>query len=260
MLHSKTLAHLQSWTSVVKWTLLGTLFCVLVSLIFNIMMFDSLGGSALHRALITATVLPCMLALPSFLFLSIRIRGLALRNRRLGAVARTDSLTACLNRGAFTSRVGRALAECAPDAKGGLLMIDADNFKAINDLHGHDYGDEALTIIARSIRAVLQPGDLLGRIGGEEFAVYLPDQDHQQADATAERIRRAVCLANFAPEGSRHGLSVSIGGAVVEGRSSFAELFRIADKRLYHAKNGGRNRTALVTVRPSSVPELRQSA
>jgi diguanylate cyclase (GGDEF)-like protein len=91
-------------------------------------------------------------------------------------------------------------------------MIDADNFKSINDLFGHDAGDEALTIIARSIRTILRAGDLVGRMGGEEFGVYLPDVDQRGAEAVAERIRRSVNLAVFAPDGQQRSLSVSIGG------------------------------------------------
>ncbi|MCS6759684.1 MAG: GGDEF domain-containing protein [Candidatus Devosia euplotis] len=105
-----------------------------------------------------------------------------------------------------------------------------------------------MAIIARSIRAVLQAGDLVGRVGGEEFAVYLPDTNIHQTEAAAERIRRSVNLAPFAPDGSPCTLSVSIRGAVFEGRARFAELFRIADQRLYYAKKAGRNRATVVNV------------
>mgnify|MGYP003628120144 FL=1 len=139
-------------------------------------------------------------------------------------------------------------------------MIDADNFKAINDLFGHDNGDQALAIIARSIRSVLRTGDLVGRMGGEEFAVYLPDLDYSQTEAIAERIRRSVNLAVFNPDGRQRTLSVSIGGAVFEGRASFAELFRIADQRLYKAKQTGRNRSTVVNVADLPIPSLPCSA
>ena len=138
-------------------------------------------------------------------------------------------------------------------------MIDADNFKAINDLFGHDAGDEALTIIARSIRAVLRAGDLVGRMGGEEFGVYLPGSDQRGTEIIAERIRRSVNLAVFAPDGRQRPLSVSIGGAVFEGPASFSDLFRIADQRLYGAKQTGRNRSAVVHVDDNPAVELRRA-
>jgi diguanylate cyclase (GGDEF)-like protein len=260
MLRPKSLTALQSWSSVGRWTLIGTLFCMVVSLIVNVVLFGDLGGRALERAMVSAILIPAIVGMPLFLFLGMRVRGLALSNIRLGLVARTDSLTSCLNRGAFTARVGGLLAQRRPDTTSALLMIDADNFKAINDLFGHDCGDDALAIIARSIRAVLRSGDLVGRMGGEEFAVYLPDLDHYQAETIAERIRRSVRLANFAPDGQRHLLSVSIGGAVFEGEREFAELFRIADQRLYEAKRAGRNRSAVVNVADLADPDLQQTA
>ena len=260
MMPSKTLTALQSWSSVGRWTLFGTMACVLVAVTFNAVMFGDLGTEALQRSIVSAVVLPIMLGLPLFFYMSMRMRGLAITNLRLGLVARTDSLTACLNRGAFTGRVSALLAERANSASGALLMIDADNFKAINDLFGHDAGDEALTIIARSIRTILRAGDLVGRMGGEEFGVYLPDVDQHSAEAVAERIRRSVNLAIFAPDGKQRSLSVSIGGVAFDGPASFSELFRIADQRLYGAKQTGRNRVTVVHVNDHPVIDLRRSA
>lgn len=257
---SKTLNALQSWSSVGRWTLFGTTACVLISVTFNALVFGDLGADALRRSLVSATVLPILLGVPLFFYMSLRLRGMAITNLRLGLVARTDSLTACLNRGAFTSKVSTLLVQRAPKAGGAMLMIDADNFKSINDLFGHDAGDEALTIIARSIRAIVQAGDLVGRMGGEEFGVYLPDVDQRAAEAVAERIRRSVNLAVFSPDGRQRALSVSIGGVVFEGPSSFSELFRIADQRLYGAKQGGRNRVAVVHVDDHPAIDLKRTA
>lgn len=260
MVSSKTLVALQSWSSVGRWTVLGTLACVAVAVGFNALLFAGLDPIAHQRAMLSATILPTALGLPLFFYLSMRVRGLAITNLRLGMVARTDSLTACLNRGAFTAKASTILDQQDKDAGGALLMIDADNFKTINDAYGHDAGDEALTIIARSIRTVLRAGDLVGRMGGEEFGVFLPKVDQREAEAIAERIRRSVNLAVFTPDERQRPLSVSIGGAVFRGRSSFAELFRIADQRLYDAKQTGRNRTAVIHIPENLTAELRQTA
>ena len=260
MIPSKTLTALQSWSSVGRWTLFGTMACVLVSVGFNALMFGDMGAEALQRSIVSAIVLPILLGLPLFFYMSMRVRGLAITNLRLGLVARTDSLTACLNRGAFTSKVGTLLTQRRSGSSGALLMIDADNFKAINDLFGHDAGDEALTIIARSIRTILRAGDLVGRMGGEEFGVYLPDVDQYAAETVAERIRRSVNLAVFAPDGKQRSLSVSIGGVAFDGPASFSDLFRIADQRLYGAKQTGRNRVAVVHVSDHPFIELKRSA
>jgi diguanylate cyclase len=257
MLPSKTLTALQSWSGVARSTFFGTLACVVVSVVFNALFFDDLGTRALHRSLISATVLPVILGLPLFCYVSLKLRDLATTNRRLGKVARTDSLTDCLNRGAFTAKVAAQLAKSQKHPSGALLMIDADNFKAINDLFGHDAGDEALTIIARSIRAVLRSGDLVGRMGGEEFGVYLPGADMRDAEVIAERIRRSINLAVFQPHGRPRSLSVSVGGAVFDQPTSFSELFHIADQRLYGAKQTGRNRVTIAHAGDYPVLDLK---
>ena len=248
------------WSGVGYWTLLGTIAVTIISIAFTAILFHDLDTVSMQRALVGATTLPIMMGVPLFFYVGLRMRGLALTNVKLGLVARTDSLTSCLNRGAFTSHVDAHLGKISQDEGGALLMIDADNFKAINDMFGHDSGDEALTIIARSIRTILRSGDLVGRMGGEEFGVYLPGVDLRNAEVIAERIRRSVSLAIFAPGGDQRHLSVSIGGAVFSGPVSFSALFRIADQRLYGAKETGRNRVTIGHVDDISILELRQSA
>lgn len=239
---------LYGWSIVGKWTLFGPLACIVVAVAFNALAFADLGQEALHRSILSATALPILIGTPLFLLLGLRLRRLALTNRRLGVVARTDSLTTCLNRGAFTAQVAHLLANKSAGERGALLMIDADNFKAINDLFGHDAGDRALTVLARSIRTILRPQDLIGRMGGEEFSVFLADADEHVATAIAERIRRSVSFSAFAPNGAQYPLSVSIGGAAFDGEADFSDLFRIADQRLYGAKNNGRNRVAVTHI------------
>ncbi|MCP8884525.1 GGDEF domain-containing protein [Devosia sp. XJ19-1] len=251
---------LQGWSSVGRWTLFGTMACVAASISFTLIVFGDLGGELATRLLISAAALPIMIGAPLFFYFSVRMRGLAIANARLGRVARTDSLTACLNRGAFTSRIDAWLRDPASSNCGALLMVDADNFKAINDLYGHDLGDEALTIIARAIRSTLRNGDLVGRMGGEEFAVFLPGVTQHQAQVVAERIRVSVNTAEFSPHGEARRLSVSVGGAAFSQTTSFAQLFRIADQRLYGAKHAGRNIAAVVQVEDHPSINIRRTA
>lgn len=257
---SRTVPFSPNWTSVRRWTLFGTLSCVLASIGFNLWLLRGFDNEVVHRVMIGAILLPVVLGAPLFFYFSVRLRGLAIANARLGRVARTDSLTACLNRGAFTLKVTDWLHSKDRPARGALLMIDADNFKAINDEFGHDRGDEALTLIARCIRTVLRNGDLVGRMGGEEFAVFLPGVNQNQTVQVAERIRSAVNSVTFAPQGQQRCLSVSIGGAVFENRITFSELFRLADQRLYCAKNAGRNTTSIEPTEPEPVVILKRSA
>ena len=127
-------------------------------------------------------------------------------------------------------------------------MIDADDFKSINDLHGHDRGDEALQRIAATIKANVRDDDLVGRIGGEEFGVLLVGADFATAKGVAERIRHAITAIAFEPGGTEHKLSVSVGGAAFDQIVEFGTLYRFADQRLYEAKRCGRNRVHMAPV------------
>ncbi len=125
---------------------------------------------------------------------------------------------------------------------GSLLIIDADHFKKINDMHGHYNGDGALMAIAQCIDDCISPDDSIGRIGGEEFAVYLATDDESHVKSIAETIRMEVNRIEFrTAENERVPLSVSIGGVVGVSKGTIADYFQIADRRLYEAKRNGRN-------------------
>lgn len=127
-------------------------------------------------------------------------------------------------------------------------MIDADHFKKINDRFGHYEGDVALKVIAQAIRSTVRRTDLVGRLGGEEFGVFLPGASQSGARMVAERIRQNDSRAAFRPASKAWQLSVSVGCAAFERRIGFSVLFRIADERLYEAKSAGRNRVMLTRV------------
>jgi len=233
------------------WTALGTLGCIAVALLVDSFNFHNLDAQALRWSIAIDILLPIGLAAPILYFLLSKLRELAIAHELLRRHAATDTLTDLLNRGAFTREVEEALddARFSEDGmRGTLLVIDADNFKAINDTFGHEQGDAALRRIAGAIRSVLRSADLVGRIGGEEFAVYLPGTTQLIAEAVAERLRLAVYEAEFAPDGKTHQLTVSVGGAVYDRHLPFAELFRLADQQLYAAKQNGRNRIAVASI------------
>lgn len=247
----------RGWIRLVSWTVFGTLGCLAVSLSFNWVMFSRMSDEALKQSLVSATVLPIVLAGPLFFFLSLKLRELAVVNHRLNDLASLDGLTGCLNRRAFTAKVEN---EIGDGGRGALLVVDADHFKSINDSFGHDRGDEALRLIAGAIRAVLRSNDAVGRLGGEEFGVYLPKAGDEIAAEVAERIRAAVAAVVFMPAGrKRHRLSVSVGCAVHQRPADFRELFSLADQSLYAAKRQGRNRISLATA-PALAPELEDVA
>ena len=235
-------------------TLVGSLFCASTALYIDSFGFAAMTREALQRAIAVDILLPILLAGPLLFLLMSKIRQLAIAQRDLAVLASTDSLTAVLNRGAFTMMVDAYLEQSRRHANlrsGALLVIDADHFKTINDRFGHQLGDEALKLIAGSIKDTLRGADVVGRVGGEEFGVFLPGATPEEANTIAERIRLAVGKVKLPSNAG--AVSVSIGGVTFSGVSTYDHLFALADERLYGAKNSGRNR---VLFRHAAGPAL----
>ncbi len=168
------------------------------------------------------------------------------KNEELTLLATRDALTGCLNRRAFLAESERSIA--AATASGAPLcaiMCDVDHFKSINDRFGHGGGDEVLKAVAKALGRGLRTGDLLGRYGGEEFCIVLPDATLAQAREVAERLRADV-EAN-AGSAVRHlaDVKVTMSFGVEQlgaGAAQFAALVARADLALYRSKETGRNR------------------
>jgi two-component system, cell cycle response regulator len=118
-----------------------------------------------------------------------------------------------------------------------VAMVDLDGFKAVNDRHGHDAGDQVLVAAAEALQRALRAEDVLGRLGGEEFLALLPDTGEEAAARTAERLRAAVARA-----GGPVRVTASVGWAVLRSGEAPDELVRRADDALYAAKEEGRDR------------------
>jgi diguanylate cyclase (GGDEF)-like protein/PAS domain S-box-containing protein len=165
---------------------------------------------------------------------------------QLRELATRDSLTGAANRRHFVELAQRererSLRSKSPLA---LCLIDADKFKLINDEHGHVVGDHALMALARSARAALRAADVLGRLGGEEFAILLPDTELSGALVVAERVRATVANSSVQDsEGRRIGLTISVGVAQMQADESLESLLKRADLALYAAKDRGRNQVS----------------
>jgi len=163
---------------------------------------------------------------------------------QLRDLAAIDDLTKLLNRRQFLKSLESEFARAQRhDRPLSVLMIDADDFKLINDRHGHFAGDEMLRALADRFRSIVRQTDLLGRWGGEEFAVALTEADMASALETAERLCREIAAEPFEVEGSTIQMTVSVGVAARRVTdANAAELLRLADRALYVAKTGGRNR------------------
>lgn len=163
-------------------------------------------------------------------------------------LATQDELTRLPNRRHFLEQARREVERSRRYGSAlSLLMVDADHFKQVNDTHGHAAGDAVLRSLAETGRKLLRDADHMGRLGGEEFALLLPETDLAQAVVVAERLRKAVGEMRVAlPEGGEAQLTVSVGVAALgPDTENLDELMRRADAALYAAKDKGRNRVEL---------------
>jgi len=155
--------------------------------------------------------------------------------------SRLDMMTGLLNRETFLAELEDAKNKCS-EPTSSMLLLDVDHFKRINDTWGHQPGDEALVSIGTAILEVFGPDSLAGRIGGEEFAVFLPGDDESEAIVLGEAIRIKVQQMPFFPVPScQERLSLSVGIACANNTIDTAILLKRADAMLYQAKAEGRN-------------------
>jgi diguanylate cyclase (GGDEF)-like protein len=220
----------------------------------------ALGSEPLHNdatevcmaVLVTlaASITPIAVA---FAFPLVTLMQRSQRHLQLLTASRFDTKTGLLNAGTWdreaTAEVARANRTRSSLA---VALIDIDNFKIINDTHGHLAGDKALRELSRTIKLFLREYDLVGRFGGEEFALLLPQTDEQDARRVAERMRAHIAQMPIdvgdSPGSEVIRLTVSIGVAALStSGSQLTELLATADAALYRAKHAGRNQVWVTT-------------
>lgn len=161
---------------------------------------------------------------------------------QLKVSADTDPLTGLLNRGAFFREVTMLRNH---EEAGWLVVLDVDHFKSINDRFGHDLGDRALERVGEAIRQAVRETDLVGRLGGEEFAIYLPHVGEEEAILIAKRVRSLIAESSaFEWDGQPQHVTVSLGLAR-DGQEPLRDHLNRADVAMYRANEGGRNQVAL---------------
>jgi diguanylate cyclase (GGDEF)-like protein len=232
---------------------IATSISVAASVLIVATVVPAIGGAVDGRALLMSALCPFLIAYPASFFTfrqSEKLRNvhlslvdahfaLADAHRKLAEKARRDDMTGMFNREAFLAELERSRRDMAA---GTLLIVDADDFKQINDTHGHLTGDDALREIAAAITQAAGQGQILGRIGGEEFGVFIPGVGLTEAFGVAERVRSEVAAIRFRANGGISvSLTVSIGAALARREATLSDIMRAADECLYEAKRRGRN-------------------
>lgn len=200
----------------------------------------------LDSTAVIATLVPICVAFPIAIILqrerlklTSALSELETVHDELARSARTDALTLLLNREAFLDDVKALKANAV---RGSILMIDIDHFKLINDTFGHAAGDEALKLVADALRDGVREQDIIGRLGGEEFGVFVADDRFEVARDIADRICLGIARIKFFPrEGVARRITASIGLAAGHHAADTETMMRHADRSLYEAKGSGRN-------------------
>jgi diguanylate cyclase len=198
----------------------------------------AMPASGLEAASFCVAVIVCALLSYAFAYRT------AMQRSQLEALAAKDSLTGIYNRRTLIDDLERVREIFRREGRGyAVLVLDVDEFKAVNDRHGHLAGDRVLIALARLIERNIRKGDRLYRFGGEEFVIVAPGAHEAGLRAMAEKLRNKVAEGLAAPGGQP--VTVSIGGAILRPDESVADWFARADTALYVAKNSGRNRSVI---------------
>lgn len=169
--------------------------------------------------------------------------SLSERSRTLEQAALTDGLTGMQNRRYFDDALREYLGEFGRiDRPVGLMILDLDHFKQVNDTYGHDAGDEVLRSVAKCLKSMTRYHDVVARLGGEEFAIVAPNMDIELLQRFAERMRKAIAGMAIEAGGIQLNVTSSFGIALWDREETAEEFYRRADKQLYEAKRQGRNR------------------
>jgi diguanylate cyclase (GGDEF)-like protein len=227
-----------------------TLFAVLIPVLTFALPFAFFGKAYFGFfaiAVFPAALIPLFLAPPIAIIILQMFRRQTLTIDKVDEYIRYDALTGVLTR---TYLLGKSREQLAA-GDGAFLMIDADHFKAINDTHGHDVGDEALKKLAEVLRKALTTEALIGRLGGEEFGVLLPGANHARAAMAAEAVCSLMRSEAGTIAGHEIGLTVSIGCAVHIPGQTLERIMKRADAALYQAKRTGRDRVCVAEAEVS---------
>jgi diguanylate cyclase (GGDEF)-like protein len=235
------------WPAILLFITHGAMFLLRTPL--NSLLHDRESDTVLSSAWLSVLSLEAFLMTiaTAFILLAMSKERTELRHK---TAAMIDPLTGLLNRRAFLADAEALLRrQIARDCPIGVLLIDLDHFKSINDRFGHAVGDKVLQIFAKTTRASLRQTDLIGRLGGEEFTVVLADAGRDNAFLVADRLRKAFAADAAVLDGQILHATASIGvSVIVDPSQDLAQLITLADQALYLAKARGRNRVEVAPI------------
>ncbi len=217
-----------------------------VGLLFALNAIMGIGiGPTFRRSLTIAIVAPILVSGPIGGLIVRLLREVEAARQAAQHLAWNDALTGLMNRRRFTEVVEAAIGAARGDGRPlSAVLLDLDDFKRINDRHGHAGGDALLRAVAQAVADCVREGDCVARWGGEEFAVLLPGADADVAAMVMQRVRAGVAALRLSVDGVEVGCTASIGVATLHD-GGFDELFVRADRAMYRAKRCGKNRVML---------------
>lgn len=216
--------------------------------------YSWLEPEAMTRRMSVTAVVTILVSYPIGYYIHQQNAKLQQLTKELARIASTDQMSGLLNRTSFLQAVEGALhTPLGGPTAGSFLFIDVDHFKKLNDRFGHCVGDDAIKLIADIIKETPAKDSIVGRMGGEEFGLFLPHANKKEAISIAENVRRRVRRLIFDKGPIRQQISVSIGLSMHHAGQSLSAFVQQADERMYLAKAQGRNRVAYEDAKTPSV-------
>jgi diguanylate cyclase (GGDEF)-like protein len=237
--------------------LMGILVTVIIHFIAKPFLAQMIGSGGAPQGYLSSTYAAISQSVGAILHISTGIAVLLIMVRdvmaEITARSETDALSGLHNRRGFEDHSERAMALSQRSGVPAMMIVaDLDHFKQINDTHGHATGDMVIAAFAKTLREAAPQTAVLGRTGGEEFAIFLPGTNLACGRLYAEAVRTAFPV-NVAPELKGLNLSASFGAAMQDTDDTLPELMRRADQALYRAKSEGRNRVVVAKIPPSAL-------
>ncbi|WP_163270204.1 GGDEF domain-containing protein [Chelativorans alearense] len=208
----------------------------------TLLFYSIFFSDRLYLDLLLTAIIVLIVAYPlAYIFLTQSVRLLHL-TEAIERASRIDDLSQLLNRKSFLAETDALLTRCSTGSAGTFLYLDIDHFKLINDEMGHAVGDEVIRRMGLALQPWAGKGNVVGRLGGEEFAIFMPGGDPGDAQVLYRHIAlKAKDIGQELGLGSQH-VCLSAGVASHQSGQSLSALMKLADENLYKAKSGGRNR------------------